>query len=362
MRFLRAFAQLNKHACRILAAAFITCVSSSAADALCFDYGRNTRLAIYCSLNEAAGSVIDKTTERALQFRLFREGYARKADLIDATDADAKLFHFTISPLGYFSDNINDGNPHKDLKVGNLTFLRDPQFDSKNGVVVGLGLGASHRVIHGPGQYLDFGLSASQVKNSKHDLAITERSFYFCSKNHISNWWHLDSCAMGARMEKEFSKSDVSTIDLSISKLSTLGNKNYLETRFGVRHHKTQSYEQDQVFAGFDAVLQNGVYSSTSVTFGKPVKDKLTTRTAFTTSLISMAFHRPLTIKLSLSHSDGGKLLGYSRFDRSYELSASYHVFDKIIASVGFRNNNSNIDYFDSKTPTFGLSFEPLTF
>lgn len=335
------------------------------ADALCADYGKNERLVSYCLLSTAAGKVVDANLVKAINSQLQRQGYASGLGVeLGASEATAThSTNFNVTPLLTYSDNINGGNSPDNLVLGDLTFEGDKQFYRKEGMIGGLGIGGSGRFLYGGGRYLEYGMSASYARSPRHDIDVTTTSANACSINHVSNWWSIDLCADLTRTRRDLTETNVKNISLSTSKIFNDEFSRYSEVTVGFNRYLTNDYKQNQVLVSYDTIHPNAVFTSLGLTVGEQLEDQLATRFAITADITTLtALNKPLTISTGFSYADGGKILGFDRNERTYSINLSYPVWRKVNVFLGYRNTNSNIDYFDVKTPTFGVRLTPITF
>ena len=67
-------------------------------------------------------------------------------------------------------------------------------------------------------------------------------------------------------------------------------------------------------------------------------------------------------MSIGYADADGGLLLGYERRDKTYSISASYPVWRGLTASIGYKETDSTIDYFDARAPVISLQFSNFSF
>jgi hypothetical protein len=65
---------------------------------------------------------------------------------------------------------------------------------------------------------------------------------------------------------------------------------------------------------------------------------------------------RKYTFGLTHEYSDGGKLFGVNRSDRSTNISVSTNLDASTTISVGYWDRDSSINYFDQHYPTIRLT------
>lgn len=276
--------------------------------------------------------------------------------------ASPKTAVISYSTIISHYDNLNGGNSPKPLVLGNMKFKGDKEYYRKEGFVAGLGAGLNGRHIHAETSYLNYGVNVSSAHNPEHGLGITTTSANFCSINHIENWWYLDACASTSRLRKDITDNVSSNVSLISSKMYVSSKDTYSETSFGINRYFAETYTQNQVLLGFETIHSNGVYSSADVTLGEFIKNELSTRLALRAHVTNQIAQKPLTLSVSYAYADGGLLLGFKRSDETYEISASYPIWNRIKIGIGYKQTDSTINYFDIDTPTFSIQFPSLSF
>jgi len=276
------------------------------------------------------------------------------------TQVHKKSTYRAIYPTLSYSDNINGGNSSKPLVIGKLTLQGDETLYRKEGIVTGFGAGFGGRHIHSEGKYITYGFNVGYAYSLKHELGIATTSANISSINHIKNWWYIDLHANISRVRKEITDETNSTLSLVSSKVYKSGNNTYSEASFGVNHYFAESYEQYQLLFGYKTIHANGIFSVLSLTVGENVASKLATRFALSGQLTTQLAKKPLRLSASYSNAVGGMLLGIARDETTIALSASYPIWKNLSVSVGYRETDSTIDYFDVRTPTFGIQFSAI--
>ena len=342
----------------VLALPFPT-LMPDAAQASCIANTAETRLQSYCLIEESEGKLMLRETLMALDSRIKREGYARGLGLPGRVAAHTSTF--SITPMLDYSSNVNGGNPARPLVLGELTFDGDPDFYRKAGSLAGLGASTSGRMIYGPGRYADYSIGASYLLSPGNDAAITRVTFNACSKNQIVPLWFVDACASGSRTDREISDDLSRALTLSGVRLVKQGSS-YHQFKGGLRRRFEQSYDQNQLVFEVETIRPAGFFTSIEATIGEAIENELATRQSLSATFGTSLAKRPLRATLSLSNSDGGKLLGIDRADQSQSIAISYTLTPRLTLSLGYRQTDSSIDYFDTAEPTFGIQFAPIAF
>ena len=334
--------------------------AASSVRANCLGAASNERLSNFCVVQRATNRFTNLRTAQIIDYRLKKEGYTRGLGLPGrVTDFSFQPY---ITPIIDYETDINGGNPNKQLKLGSLTFIGDPDLLRKEGIVVGAGIGAYGRYLIGEGRYVDYGTGASYAHSFEHNMSIQRRLANVCSKNHTKNWWYVDGCAGSNYVEKDLTKDTRNTLSLTTSKLFTPSSNSHHQASFGVNRIYDEGYEQNQLSLDFDTIHTNGWYTSVNVIFGESIDGEIAVREAFSASISLPVRNRRFTLSASYSEADGAKLLGFKREEETWTISASYNAYKNIDVSVGYIETKSTIDYFDVSTPTVSINFKPIRF
>ena len=320
---------------------------ASGAKANCIAFTENERLANYCLLETISGKLVDENTAALVFKRLSLEGYF--GGLPEA------LNQANIYPNLYYSDNINGGNPDKKLRLGDLEFDGEPDLVAKAGLVAGLTLSGSSRFTYGEGRYLNTSFSASQAYSLEHSVSYKQSNLQVCSKNKIRQNAHIDVCASANKQNKEISSSDENSLTTSYSTMF-LNKFGAAEVKMGLRRVSAQDYEQNQLTLSSDLIHTNNGFYSLGLTLGESVKDQLTTRYAINVNAAKYYAERKYNLSFTHGFSDGGKLLGVDRNERTNSVVISTAIHANTSLSIGYANVRSSIDYFDRNYPIVSLT------
>ena len=246
--------------------------------------------------------------------------------------------------------------------MGNLTFVGDPSLVRKEGLLSGARLNINGRFIYGEGRYLKYNLYAGYEYNVEHSLGVNTSGLSTCSVNHISNWWYFDVCGNANRTRKEITDQSGENLSFIFSKMLTGNSKNHHKVRVGVNRQFSANYIQNQLVMGLDTIHSNNSNSEITLTVGESVQNQLATKLALSGKLRLHVYGKQVTFHAGYNKSNGGKILGFDRYDKTLNYSVSYPVTPYLFATIGYRKTNSSIDYYELEQPIFGLNFKSLKF
>ena len=352
---------MNRKLSFIVTLVSLTFIGSSV-HANCQSFGSSRGLENYCFLNFINNRIIDPETARHIDVRLKSEGYASGLGLGLDNPATIKSANLSVSPLFYYSSNINGGNPSKPLKLGNLTFAGDENLYRKSGLLAGAGIGLNGRYLYGVGKYLDYSINGGYAYSPKQQIGIGTSGANICSKNHIKNWWYFDSCASTNRARKEITEEKNSTISLKISKLFSDSKQTHHQLSTGLSRYFADAYTQNQLSFTLDTIHKKGMFTGFDFVIGDGIKNQLAVRRSLTAKVGAFTAGKSLTFVATYSEAEGGVLLGFERGDKTILVSASYPIWRNVTASIGYRKADSTINYFDIDEPTLGIQFSPIQF
>ena len=344
----------------VMAALMLPFFFINMASANCYFDGPSTRLSNYCAINLINGKRVDNRSVRLIDYKLKMEAATDGLGLPFKVKRNLNQVH--VSPLLFYSNNINGGNSSKSLKLGNLTFEGDEEFFRKAGILSGISTGYNGRQIYGRGRYFQYSINGSYVYSPQHKIGIVNSSARACDTRHLQGWWYLDSCAGQSRIRKVI--TDITTSDLSLTASNSIRNseRSFSQLDLGLKRYFSENYKQNQVVFGFDTIHSNGIFTVLSATFGEPVVSQLATRLSLNGKIIAPLADKPISLYANYTESDGGIMLGINRNEKSYGISASYPIWKKISLSIGYQLTDSTINYFDVASPTFGLEMPSIQF
>jgi hypothetical protein len=310
---------------------------------------QNERLVNFCLLQSVTGKLLDERTAILVSRRLQREGYFGGLRSPSVTT--------NILPTLSYSNNINGGNPDRNLIVGGLEFEGDPSLVAKEGVVVGADFSSAYRATYREGQYLNVNLSAGLSVSPEHRIGYTRLNWAACSRNKIRFSSYVDICANASNLNRKLSIDRTESISLSLGHLSYRSNFGFNDLEYGFQRTFLSGYKQDQAFVSLDTIHQTQWYSSLRMHVGESVMDKLVLNYGLDVSATKIIEGRHITISLSREIRDGGKLFGVDRSDQTTRLQVSVPIINNLYAKVGYSKTDSTIDYFDVSEPSIELTY-----
>ena len=343
-----------------MAAILLPFFYANTASASCYFDGPSGRLSIYCAIQSINGKRIDTRTHSFIDQKLKFEGHTNGLGLPSKINKNTVQPY--LSPLLSYSNNINGGNPSKDLILGSKHWLGDKERYSKSGILAGLELGLNGRYIYGDGRYLQYSTNGSYSYNSIHKLGVGSVGASGCDVKNLSEWWYLDICASHYQIRKDLSESKSNNLSIVASNFLKITKNSFSQFKFGFNHYINSDYEQEQAVVGINTIHPNGIYTDLNAKFGKAIDTKLVTRLSLSGRMVAQVVDKPLSLSAYYTESEGGIIAGYDRDERNYGISISYPIWKKISLSLGYQINNSTIDYYDLKTPTVGIVLPAIQF
>lgn len=325
-----------------------------------FDDGPSGRLSNYCAIQLINGQRIDNRSLRLVDYKLKMEGNTQGLGL--PTKVKKNTTQRFFSPLLFYSNNINGGNSSKPLKLGNLTFEGEEELFRKVGMLAGGGAGFRNRYIYNDGGYLQYNANISYAYSPKHKLGVGTVGARACDIRRVLNSWYLDSCAGQSRTRKDLSDTTNSELSFVTSNHFKNFGRSFSQVDFGVKRFFTKDYTQNQVVFGFDTIHSNDVFTNFGATFGEAITAKLATRLSLGGRIIVAVADKPLSLSATYTDSGGGIMLGVSRSEKNYRISASYPIWQKVKLSVGYKKTDSTIDHYNLQSPTLGLELPTIQF
>jgi hypothetical protein len=344
----------------IMAAMMLPFFFINAASAACYFDGPSGRLSNFCAVNLINGKRVDENTIRLIDYKLKMEGHTNGLGF--PFQVKKKSIQRSFNPLLYYSSNINGGNSSKPLKLGNLTFEGDEEFFRKAGIVSGISTGFGGRQIYGQKRYLQYNVNGSYAYSPLYKVGIATTGGRACDIRHLKNWWYLDSCAGQSRTRKDITDTTNSDLSFIASNFIRNSERSFSQLDLGLKRYFAENYKQNQVILGFDTIHSNGIFTDLNAIFGEAVESQLATRLSVSGRVITPLDDKPFSLYANYTESDGGIMLGINRDEKSYGISVSYPIWQRVSLSIGYQLTDSTIDYFDMANPTFGLQMSSIQF
>lgn len=328
--------------------------------AYCLDAAAESRLQTYCLSKSSSGTATNLQYAQFLDFRIKQEGYENGIGLPGTVRA-VSLAPYILPILEYSSD-INGGNPNRPLVLGRLTFNGDEEFYRKKGLIAGVGIGSSGRIILGQGKYLDLSFGVSYAHSPQYDIGISRFNANACSKNDIGKNFYLDGCLSLNSIRRDLTNETTGSATVGVAKLFSKDTNRFNQASFSVRRFFDEEYEQNQIALKFDTLYNSGLFTSFYASIGEAVDDTLAMRHSVSATIGSKLLNKPIRATASYSYSDGGKLLGFSRKDEVWAINFNYAVHPRVSILIGYRDVSSSIDYFNESEAILGFQFSSIRF
>ena len=330
------------------------------ANAECIVGNVDERLENFCILNEISGNLVDESTLGYFEDRLEKTATFLPYKSIPELP---KTYHsFRLTPLFQYSDNLNGGNPDKELVVGDLVFVGDERYLAKEGLLVGGSLGVQGRYVYEKGRYLDYNLSHMYAQNPEFGFEVNTTTLNICQSSLWKDWTYLDVCASTQNVRKDLGSSTEASLSLAASRLFQIKTGIFGKATLGANRNFNDYFAQDFLVASFETTGASDVSGKVALSIGEEIPGELAKGYAASTTLTTQLNEKPLTLSLDYSYSRGGKFLGLDRNDVNFYTSISYPIYRGIYLSVGYNFTDSTIDYFDTASPTIGVQLAPLEF
>ena len=347
----------------IMAALLPFFLFANVASAACYFDGPSGRLSNYCAVQLINGQRVDNRSLRLIDYKLKMEGNTNGLGLPSKVNMNTTQRY--LSPLLFYSNNINGGNSSKPLNLPNLpnaSAMCVKGHCSKAGMLAGVSAGLSGRHIYGEGRYLQYSAGGSYAYNSVHKLGIGTASARACGVRHILNWWYLDICASQSRVHKDMTDTTNSNLSFIASNILRNSKRSFTQVDFGLKRYFAENYTQNKIMLGFDTIHSNGIFTDFSAEFGELIDSQLVARLSLTGRIIAPVDGKPLSLYANYTEFDGGIMLGTNRNEKSYGISVSYPIWQKISLRVGYQITDSTIDHFDLRIPTLELQLPAIQF
>lgn len=330
---------------------FIVFLTFAGTTCACTSQIHDEILSLKCNLRFIAGKVLNQKDLAPIERSLKRNGFSGFDGQIRSIFREVG---FRIYPQFTYEPNLNGGNPQKNLKVGHLEFISDPNFFRNEGLAAGASLNASGRFSWPDGKFFDFKASASQKKALVYDdMKLTQKYFSSCLNKRVSDWNFLDLCLNIISSKKLLSSSKTKTI--------SFGRTAYLDSN---ENTEMLAFKVSREFGGFDFVNYtilkenidfNGFGQVFKVGYSQSSNNFAVRKYEFDVdSVLNIGIFESIGASMKIINLE--PLLGYRRQDITTALKATASLNSHISISFSHEITNSSIDYFDEKNSTISIN------
>lgn len=329
---------------------FVCCLQAPivSAQANCFIAQNNERLTNYCLLETIKGKLINRPTMQVIAKRLLREGYLGGLKNTE--------FSTSVFPEFYYSTNINGGNPDKKLRLGDLEFVGDQNLVAQKGILLGLNANLVARKTYGAGRYVDGSFSLSYARSPEHNLSIKSANIQACSQNHFKSQFYLDFCASKNETRKAISSDSTKSVKVSLSNLDFGRGNNFQEKKVSLLGLDKNNYFQKQLQVSLDTIHSGNLATSFRWKAGQRLSNQHVMRNGIGISTTRNMYGRNFQFIVEVENWSGQKFFGVDRVDQIRNISVSTSIDSLTKISIGLSKQISNIDYYDSTSPSLSLT------
>lgn len=319
-------------------------------------------LELYCIVEKLDGAIVSPDTAKYADQKLKALGFSKGLSLGNPTESIPYRTSLTWQPTLEYENNLNGGNQHRDLVVGNYVFQGDEARVRKGGLLAGIGVDLKGTYFYGPGRYMSLSLNKGYKHSFQYNLSVDSYALSACSMNHVYNWWSVDICYSENKIKKKFSTTSLKNLKMSGSKIITLPYTSYAKFGVGFERYNDPGMQQNRISAELNTILPEGKFAALKITIGRAVPNKLALSHDIVVSVSRPFYGKPLSLKLSQTRYEGGNFFGLDWSEKSNHVGIEYPLTPSLTASLGFRKKTGTIDYFEEEAPTFGVSYQPFRF
>lgn len=303
-------------------------------------------LSLNCQLRFIAGKLVQAETVENLNLILRRNGYPALWGSHPYSYHDVS---YSVSPAIAYDPNLNGGNPAKNLQVGSLEFISDPNHFKVEGIAAGLSLIANGRYASTNNIIADVNASYTYKKSIDYShFEIDQVSVEGCLKKHIAAW-NIGNFCINKGTERRF-LSQYESMSLSFTQQfygEFKGNPSMLGYKFT---SETNGYEFNR--ASFNVQTIDFTGKGFNFEIGAGQSRIMSSVRDYNANLQFSGNHYYLkSVGLMFKISELPPLLGVKRQDKKSTLEATLSLSQNVTLQIGYEISNSSIDYFDTEYP-----------
>lgn len=297
--------------------------------------------------------------EAADQARILeaRAGYRTRA----GTEAHRD---FRFRPVLTYDANVNGGMANDRLEVAGLTFIIDPEFVAKRGILIGLEGAGVYRENIGNGTALELRARGQIAWSPNHRVSQVAVDLSACVRHQFSVSRYGHACANASHRRVELGQQTVLDIHTGATQAFVMGGGFHAATaEIGVRRvisHGSNAWTQGYARLSMVSALRSGTAVNASVEVGQRVPGTHATRLRASLGLSRIIAGRPTSLSVFASTARGGMFLGEERRDLNYGVAVNRQINDRLSIGVTATGTRSNAALFNTG-PSLGVNFN-MTF
>lgn len=268
-----------------------------------------------------------------------------------------------LSPILEYDENVNNGVPGASVAIGGLPFDIDEDSRAKAGFVIGAHVGTGLSLAYGEGSTLDISLAGGLRHAPSVDVTRSSLRLSACGNQHLTGWNWLTLCT-------GYTVSDARDIDTTEEgHFGSVGLRRIFSTPIGshegtltVTRHNIDDYDKISLSGSLTSAITGLGALNVAANLGETVPGENTVVRGLSTSLSRPVFGRDTRLSLGLYKTRGEMFFGTRREDRTYTLSVSRKVHDRLWLGLSARKRNSTMDVYDENELTLDVSFDGWSF
>lgn len=254
------------------------------------------------------------------------------------------------APLLAWDGNINGGILQDRFVLNGLTFVGDPDFVAKSGIVVGLSTGGLLRYAWDTGRLVELQGAAEVGWSPEHEMGRTDMMLSVCSRNHLKGWSFLDLCTTGRHYWRELDEDSAWQISAAFTQIAP-GPNSLHEIRLEYLRALTAGSDQDRVALSIESVWRRAL-TEIGVTLGEPLDDTISLRYRTDARVNWIAAGRGWSLDVWTQQAEGGMFLGVPREDRAGGIGLTTDLR---------RGTSLRLAYLDSRSTAGIANYDQIT-
>ena len=265
----------------------------------------------------------------------------------------------SFRPVLTFDPNVNGGLPGDRLQVAGLTFLVDPEYVRKSGILIRMEAAAVMRENISPGLALDLRARGMVGYSPQHQVGKLAVDLQGCLRYQANPSRYFHGCTGLNHQRVKLGHQTELHAAIGATQAFGAGRSLHAVTgEIGVRRVFSQGstpWSQGYVRVSTATALQNGTAIVTSLELGQAVRDVQATGLRASVGLMRDIAGRPTSISVFYSRSQGGMFLGEARRDQTFGVGVTREMSDKLSISASISRTRSNASLFNAG-PSLGMN------
>jgi hypothetical protein len=321
--------------------------------------GQNNRiLRTYFILSEAAGKPLNTDQFSNLMGMVSDIGLNGLAP----NQSEEKRTNLFIQPIAMIDRNANGGGEFSELKLGEHSFILNPEDRRKSDLAIGPRLIFNSSMRTSEAAFAELTVSGESLHTTKDKIGIKRLNSLLCWTQHFGGWAFVTYGANWSLEEKKLSKSQEDAAHIAFRKVGRWAKKTPSEMRLSFSSHRADNNQQTRATASYSSMFSYTSGFSVSYTKGLNNQSGFAFSSEKRLSLNFEIFKRIIDLNVSNKISSGGTFLGVPLKERQFVVNIGIPINQNMNLILSDYKIKNSFDQFNLSYSDINLVWTPIKF